>query len=346
MKFTAKELALVLNAEIEGDAEISVSRFSKIEEAESGSLSFLANPKYESHIYTSQASIVLVNKDFEAKEKIASTLLRVEDSYVALAKLLQIYEQQLPKPEGVHAGASIDPSADCADVAYIGAFSSIQAKAKIGKGSYIYPQVYIGRDVKIGANCIIYPGVKIYRDTQIGDQVTIHANSVLGSDGFGFAPAAEGYEKIPQLGNIIVEDYVEIGANVCIDRPSLGSTIIHKGAKLDNLIQIAHGVEVGESTVIAAQTGVSGSTKIGSNCMIGGQVGFVGHISIADGSKFGAQAGVNKSIKEENQAWNGTPAQSYSGENKSRSVYRRLPDMKRSIDQLEKEIKALKSKLE
>jgi len=345
VKFSAEELAHILNAKIEGNAEAQVSRFSKIEEAKEGSLTFLANPKYESFIYSTEASIVLVNKDFEAKESIGSTLLRVEDSYVALAQLLKIYSENLPKPSGIDSTASIADSAEISNVAYIGAFTSIQENSHIGEGSYIYPQVYIGTDVKIGKNCIIYPGVKIYKDAIIGDNVTVHANSVIGADGFGFAPAAEGYEKIPQLGNIIIEDHVEIGANVCIDKPSMGSTIIYKGAKLDNLIQIAHGVEVGERTVIAAQTGVSGSTKIAEDCMIGGQVGFVGHISIAKGSKFGAQAGVNKSIKDENLAWNGTPAQSYANENKSRSMYRNLPEMRKRINQLERELNDLKSKL-
>lgn len=346
MNFSAKELANILGAEIVGDSDISVNSFHKIEGATAGSLTFLANPKYESFIYSTEASIVLVNNDFQPKEPISSTLLKVKDSYVALAQLMQLYAKNLPQPSGIHSDAVISDSAEIKDIEYIGAFTFISDNVKVGAGTSIYPQVFIGANVHIGKNCILYPGVKVYKDTRIGDNVCIHSNSVIGSDGFGFAPSEAGYEKIPQLGKVIIEDNVEIGANVCIDKPSMGATIIHKGVKLDNLIQIAHGVELGEKTVIAAQTGVSGSTTIGENCMIGGQVGFVGHIDIADGSKFGAQAGVNKTIKEENQAWNGTPAQSYSNENKSRSIYRHLPDMKKRIDQLEREIKELKKNID
>ena len=344
MQITARALAEILDGIVEGNPDVAVHGPSKIEEGKPGTISFLANPKYERYAYTSQSSILLVSKDFVPQAPVYATLIRVEDVYASVAQLLQQFGDQEPKLEGIDDHAHVELSAQLGASVAVGKFSIIGKQAKIGLRTIIYPQVYIGDGVEIGANCVLYPGVKIYPGCQIGDNCILHSNVVIGSDGFGFAPKADGsFDKIPQLGNVIVESNVEIGANTVIDRATMGATRIKAGAKLDNLIQIAHNVEVGENTAIAAQAGIAGSTKIGKNCLIGGQAGFVGHIQIADGTKVQAQSGINKSIKEENTAIYGSPALAYNNFLRSYAVFRNLPDLSRQIKALQKEIERLKS---
>jgi UDP-3-O-[3-hydroxymyristoyl] glucosamine N-acyltransferase len=345
MEFNAATIAGFLKGEIEGNPETKVNTIAKIEEGHVGALSFLANPKYEHYIYTTQSSIVLVNKSFVPSQKIEATLIKVDNAYEAFASLLRLVDQARPRKTGIHQTAVIESSAKVGSDVYIGPYAYIGENAVIGNKCAIYPHVYIGDNSKIGANSILNPGVKVYHECVIGNGCIIHAGSVIGSDGFGFAPQSENeYMKIPQLGNVILEDNVEIGANVTIDRATMGSTIIHKGVKLDNLIQVGHNVEVGENTVMAAQTGISGSTKLGKNCMIGGQVGFAGHIKIANGTKIGAQSGILSEIKEENTAVIGTPVIEIRNFMKSSILFKRLPELKAKIDTLEKEVESLKKK--
>src|SRR5882672_10017307 len=300
MQFSAAQIALLINGKLEGDPEVLVNNFGKIEEAQAGQLAFLANPKYEEFIYSTKASIVIVNDSQVLKEKIKATLILVPDAYLAFASLLSKYQEMMNQQlSGIQEPVYISKTATMGENVFVGAFAYIGNNAKLGKNVKIYPQAYIGDDVSIGDNTVIYPGVKIYYRCVIGAQVTIHAGSVIGADGFGFAPQADGsFKKIPQMGNVVIEDYVEVGSNATIDRATIGSTLIKKGVKLDNLIQIAHNVEIGNNTVIAAQSGVSGSTKLGNNVMIGGQAGIVGHLQIADGAKVNAQSGVLTSIKQ------------------------------------------------
>ncbi|MBE3085842.1 MAG: UDP-3-O-(3-hydroxymyristoyl)glucosamine N-acyltransferase, partial [Bacteroidetes bacterium] len=316
-----------------------------IEEGSEGALSFLSNPKYEHYIYSTGSSIVLVNKNFVPSEKIKATLIRVENAYEAFASLLRLIDQSRPRKKGIHTTAIIEATAKIGSDVYIGPYAYIGENCIIGDGCSVYPHVFIGDNTKLGKNCTINPGVKIYHDCLVGEGCIIHAGTVIGSDGFGFAPQSESeFMKIPQLGNVILEDHVEIGANVAIDRATMGSTIIRKGVKLDNLIQIGHNVEVGENTVMAGQTGIAGSTKIGKNCMFGGQVGVAGHIKIANGTKIGAQAGILGEIKEENTIILGSPAIDYKQFLKSSVIFKKLPEMKIKIDVLEKEIESLKKK--
>ncbi|MEN9570068.1 MAG: hypothetical protein RL172_1299 [Bacteroidota bacterium] len=338
MQFSAAQIAMMINGRIEGDAAAIVSSFGKIEEASSGQLSFLANPKYEEYLYHTQASIIIINESLELKKPVSAALIRVPDAYIAFATLLEKYQQlQQQQLSGIEQPAFIDATANIGNQTYIGAFAYLGQQVIIGNGTKIYPQVFIGANCTIGENCIIHPGVKIYHNSIIGNEVTIHAGTVIGSDGFGFAPQADGsYKKVPQMGNVIIEDRVEIGANSTIDRATIGSTIIKTGAKLDNLLQIAHNVEVGSNSVIAAQAGVSGSTKIGKNVMIGGQAGIVGHIHIADGSKINAQSGVSKSIKNPNTVVTGTPAFDYTPALRSQAVARNLPELEQRVKALEK----------
>lgn len=284
MTFPASQIALLVNGKVEGDPAVAVNSFGKIEEAREGQLSFLANLKYEDHLYTTGASVVILNENYELKQPVNATLIRVPDAYSAFATLLTKYQEIMQQQlQGVQEPAYISKTAIYGEQVFIGAFAYLGENVRIGKNTKIYPHAYIGNNVTIGDNCIIHPGVKIYHDCQIGNHVSIHAGTVIGSDGFGFAPQADGsFKKVPQIGNVVIHDYVEIGANATIDRATIGSTIIKSGAKLDNLIQIAHNVEVGHSTVIAAQAGVSGSTKIGNGVMIGGQAGIVGHIQLGD----------------------------------------------------------------
>ena len=343
MEFTASTIAGFLNGEIIGDPDAKVNTVAKIEEGQTGALSFLANPKYEHYIYVTKSSIVLVNRTFNPTAEVGATLIKVDNAYEAFASLLRLVDQSRPRKKGIHPGAIIEPTAKIGTDVFIGPFTYIGENCVIGDGCAIYPQVYIGDNTRVGNNCTINPGVKIYHECIIGEGCIIHAGSVIGSDGFGFAPQSDNeFMKIPQLGNVILEDHVEIGANVTIDRATMGSTIIRKGVKLDNLIQIGHNVEVGENTVMAAQTGISGSTKIGKNCMFGGQVGLAGHIKIANGTKIGAQGGILGDVKEENTAIIGSPAIEVKKFLKSSVLFKRLPEMNAKIDYLEKLLESLK----
>jgi UDP-3-O-[3-hydroxymyristoyl] glucosamine N-acyltransferase len=345
MEFTAATIAGFLKGEIEGNADIKVNTIAKIEEGQIGALSFLSNPKYEHYLYITKSSVVLVNKSFVPAQKVEATLIKVENAYEAFASLLRLVDQARPRKKGIHATAIIESTAKIGSDVFIGPYAYIGENCIIGDRCSIYPHVYIGDNTKLGNDCTINPGVKIYHDCILGEGCIIHAGTVIGSDGFGFAPQSESeFMKIPQLGNVVLEDHVEIGANVTIDRATMGSTFIRKGVKLDNLIQIGHNVEVGENTVMAAQTGISGSTKIGKNCMFGGQVGLSGHIKIANGTKIGAQGGILGDVKEENTTIIGSPAIELRQFLKSSVLFKRLPEMKLKIDSIEKEIESLKKK--
>ncbi|HKG67537.1 MAG TPA: UDP-3-O-(3-hydroxymyristoyl)glucosamine N-acyltransferase [Segetibacter sp.] len=343
MTITANQIAVLIKGNIEGSADSAVGGFGRIEEAQNGQLAFLANPKYEDFLYITQASVVIISDRLELKQPVECTLIRVPDPYSAFATLLHYYEQlKTQQLNGVQEPSFISPNSTRGDNVFIGAFAYIGELSEIGNNVKIFPGVYIGNNVKIGDNSLLHPGVKIYHDCIVGKNVTIHAGSVIGGDGFGFAPQADGsFKKVPQIGNVIVEDNVEIGSNATIDRATIGSTVIRAGAKLDNLIQIAHNVEVGNNTVIAAQAGVSGSTKIGNNVMIGGQAGVVGHIQIADGSKINAQSGVSKSIKTPGSTVTGSPAFDYTSTLRSQAVARNLPEMEKRLTDLENKIKQL-----
>ena len=345
MKFTAAQIAMLINGTVEGNPETAVGSFGKIEEAKNGDLSFLANPKYEEFFYTTQASVLIVNESFQPRQKTNATLIRVKDSYSAFAILLSKYQEMMQQQfNGIQEPSYISKTAQLGENVFIGAFTYVGDNVKIGKNSKVYPQVYLGNQVEIGENCTIHPGVKIYHQCKIGNNVVIHSGTVIGSDGFGFAPQADGsFIKVPQIGNVIVEDHVEIGSNTTIDRATIGSTIIKKGAKLDNLIQIAHNVEIGSASVIAAQTGISGSTKIGKQVMIGGQAGIVGHISIGDGAKINAQSGVSKSL-ENGKTVTGTPAYDYTQALRGQAALRKLPEMQKRLQELEDLVKELAHK--
>ncbi len=344
MEFSAQQIAAFLNGTVEGDPDVKVSNFSKIEEGKIGTLTFLANPKYEHYIYNTKASIVLVNNDFTPSGIVPATLIRVDNAYASLAMLLNMVEQSKKKENGIDSTAFIAKSASVDENAYIGAFAYIGNNAKVGKNCRIYPYAYIGDNVIIGDNTVLYPHVTIYEGCVVGCNCILHAGSVVGSDGFGFAPEGETYKKIPQLGNVVIEDDVEIGANTTIDRAVMDSTILRRGVKLDNLVQIAHNVEVGENTVMAAQVGIAGSVKIGKHCMFGGQVGLAGHIKIADHVNFGAQSGVISDIKEATTVL-GAPAIPAKNFMRSSAIFGRLPEMYRTIGQLQREIEELKKEL-
>jgi UDP-3-O-[3-hydroxymyristoyl] glucosamine N-acyltransferase len=347
MELSAKQIAGILNGKVEGNEQVSVDNFSKIEEGKSGTLTFLANPKYIHYIYETKASIVLVNEDFSPEKSLPETLtlIRVPDAYRALAVLFDLVEQSKPKKTGIESPAFISPSASFPkDEIYIGAFSYIGENVRIGKNTAIYPQSYIGDNVEIGDNTIIYAGVKLYAGCRIGHRCIIHAGAVIGSDGFGFAKDGESYKKISQLGNVVIEDDVEIGANTTIDRAVMESTFIRRGVKIDNLVQIAHNVEIGENTGIAAQTGISGSTKVGKNCMLGGQVGLGGHITIGDNTGIGAQSGIISNI-EGGKNILGSPAIDVKNFFRSSIIFAKLPDLYRSHNQLQKEIETLKTEI-
>lgn len=344
MKFTAIQIAEILDGEIFGNKNVEVFSLSKIEEGEDGSLTFLSNPKYTPYIYLTKASIVIVNRDFVPEKELETTLIKVNDPYQAFSTLLEFYDKVKSDKSGIESPSYINDTAIIGTNLYLGAFSYISSNVSIGDHAKIYPNVYIGDNVKIGDNAVIHSGSKIYSESIIGSNCTLHAGVIVGSDGFGFAPSAEGiFSKIPQIGNVIIEDNVDIGAATTIDRATLGSTIIRKGVKLDNQIQIAHNVEIGENTVIAAQTGVAGSTKIGENCMIGGQVGIVGHITIGNNVRIQAQSGVGRNVKDD-EIIQGSPAMGYSDFNKSYVYFKKLPELVATINALEKEIKALKEK--
>lgn len=343
MQFTAAQIAMLIQGKIEGDANATVESFGKIEEAGTGQLTFLANPKYEEFIYNTQASVVIINAAQTLREPVSPTLIRVADAYSAFATLLAKYQElRTQQLTGIQEPSYISKSAKLGNNVFVGAFAYIGNNVTVGNNVKIFPNAFIGDNVKLGDNTILHPGVKVYHDCILGKNVTVHGGTVIGSDGFGFAPQKDGsFKKVPQIGNVVVEDFVEIGANATIDRATIGSTIIHSGAKLDNLIQIAHNVEVGNNTVIAAQAGVSGSTKIGNNVMIGGQAGIVGHLQIADGSKINAQSGVSKSIKTPNAAVTGSPAFEYTSALRSQAVSRKLPELEKRIKELEKLVQQL-----
>ncbi len=326
MEFTAQQIADFIGGRVEGDAQAKVHTFSKIEEGKEGAITFLSNPKYTHYIYDTKASIVLINEDVELEGPVSTTLIRVANAYECVAKLMQMYAASLPKKTGVDSLAFISKSAE------------------IGKDVYIGPFCYVGDGVKIGDGSMIYPHVTIYDGCKIGKNVTIHSGAVIGADGFGFAPNQEGYDKIPQMGIVVIEDNVEIGANTCVDRSTMGQTIIHQGVKLDNLIQVAHNCEIGENTVMSAQVGMAGSTKIGAWCMVGGQAGFAGHIQVADKTMVGAQCGVISNTKGNGENLIGSPAMDPKDFFKAKALYRRLPDMYKEISALRKEIEELKKK--
>ena len=338
MKFTAAQIAGILEGEVEGNPEVEVSKLSKIEEGIPESLSFLSNPKYTQYIYTTKASAVIVDKDFKAENKINTTLIRVDDAYKSFSKLLEYYNQVKMNKTGIEQPVFISESANYGENIYIGAFAYISDNVKIGDNVKIYPNVYIGDNVIIANNVTLFSGAKIYSDTQIGNNCVIHSSAILGADGFGFSPNEKGeFIKVPQTGNVIIEDNVDIGAATSIDRATLGSTIIRKGVKLDNQIQIAHNVEIGENTVIAAQTGIAGSTKIGENCMIGGQVGIAGHLSIGNNVRIQAQSGIGRNVKD-NETLQGSPAFTYNDYNKSYVHFKNLPKIIHRLTTIEKNI--------
>lgn len=342
MEFSAKQIADFLKGEITGNPDVKVNNFAKIEEGKPQTLTFLSNPKYTHYIYETKADIVLVNADFKAEKDISATLIRVDNAYEALAKLLQLVEMTKAAKVGVEPMSYVAPSAKVGEEVYIAAFAYISEKAVIGNKCKIYPHVFIGENVKIGNNVTLYSGVKIYADCKVGDNSIIHAGAIIGSDGFGFAPQPDGsYSKIPQIGNVVIESNVEIGANTTIDRAVMGSTIIHEGVKLDNLIQIAHNVQIGKHTAIASQTGISGSTKIGEKCVFGGQVGLAGHINIGNEVKIGAQSGIMKDLKDGAELI-GSPAIPIKDWYRSSVIFGKLPEMYRDLSQLKRDITKLK----
>ncbi|MCE3258945.1 MAG: UDP-3-O-(3-hydroxymyristoyl)glucosamine N-acyltransferase [Bacteroidetes bacterium] len=342
MEFSAQQIAQILNGSVEGDPNAKVNNISKIEEGTPGTLSFLANPKYTNFIYTTDATLVLVNKSLvlEKPVKAGCTLIRVENAYESFAKLLQMYQQMKGAKTGIEQPSFIHSTAKMGKDCYVGAFAYIGQNAVIGNNVMIYPNVYVGDNCEIGDNTTLFPGVKVYYECKIGKHCTVHSNTVIGSDGFGFAPNTQGeiFEKVPQIGNVVIEDHVEIGSNSSIDRATLGSTILRKGVKLDNLVQIAHNVEVGNNTVIAGLTGVAGSTKVGKNCMIAAQVGIVGHIKIADGVKIAGQSGVANSIEKEGEIVQGSPSFSIGDYKRSYVLFRSLPKLNDKINELSKKI--------
>lgn len=343
MQFTAAQISMLINGKLEGDPTLAVHSFGKIEEAVSGQLSFLANPKYEEYLYCTKASVIIINDSLVLKQNITNTLIRVPDAYSAFATLLTKYQELMTQQlTGIQEPSYIAKTASIGEQVFIGAFAHIGEHVKIGKQVKIFPGVVLGDNVQVGDYSILHAGVKIYHDCTIADHVVVHAGAVIGSDGFGFAPQGDGtYKKVPQIGNVVVESHVEIGANATIDRATMGSTIIRNGAKLDNLVQIAHNVEVGSNTVIAAQTGVSGSTKIGKSVMIGGQTGIAGHLTIADGSKINGQSGITKNIKEPNRTLTGTPADDFTRSLRAQAHLRNLPELEKRVKELEKLVEQL-----
>ena len=343
MEFTAATIASILGGEVEGDAEVKVSAFAKIEEGHSGALSFMANPKYEHHVYDTQSSVVIVGRDFKAREKVSATLIRVDDPYGSFAKLLKVYADAKPRKTGISPKAEIDPSATIGKNCYIGHFAVIEAGAKIGDNVMIYPGTYIGDNVTIGDDTILYAGVKVYEDCRIGSHTIIHAGAVIGADGFGFAPDENGcYSKIPQIGNVVIEDYVEVGANTCIDRATMGSTVVSRGVKLDNLNQVGHNVVIGENTVCAAQAGIAGTSKVGRQCMIGGQCGIAGHLNIGDRVMLGSKSGVSNNVPE-GATYFGYPAIPISKHHRANAIFRNLPELSQKVYELEKRLNEIES---
>ncbi len=345
MEFTAKQIADYLEGVVEGDANAKVKTFAKIEEGTPGAISFLANSQYEHYLYETASSIVLVNHDFQPEREVKTTLIRVKNAYEAIAKLLTLYQSTIQKREGIHPLACVAETAQVADGVYVGPFAYVGEHAVVGKGCQIYAGAVVEERAVIGEDCLLYPHASVYHDCKLGNRVTLHSGCVVGADGFGFAPGAEGYEKIPQIGIVTIEDDVEIGANACVDRATMGSTVVHRGVKLDNLVQVAHNCEVGEHTVMSAQVGVAGSTKIGQWCMFGGQVGIAGHAVIGDRVLSGAQAGIAGSIRKGNVTVQGSPAIDAKNFMRSSVVFKHLPELQAEVDSLRKEIEELKKKL-
>ena len=341
MEFTAKQIADLIQGRVEGDENAKVTTFAKIEEGVPGAISFLSNPKYTHYIYDTLSSVVLINEDVELEKPVSPTLIRVKNAYECVAKLLQFYESMKPRKTGIDPLASIAASAKIGKDVYIGAFTVVGENTVIGDGVQLYPHVVIGDGVAIGEHSTLYPNVTVYQGCKLGNNVTIHAGSVIGADGFGFAPSTDGYDKIPQIGIVIIEDNVEIGANTCVDRATMGSTIVHKGVKLDNLIQIAHNDEIGANTVMAAQAGVAGSAKVGEWCVIAGQVGITGHLTVGNHVILGPQSGIISSIKDGSRLI-GSPPMEEKPFFKSQAVLRKLPDMYRELNALRKELDELK----
>lgn len=346
MEFSAKQIATYLNGRIEGNENATVQTFAKIEEGQAGAISFLANPHYAHYIYETQSSIVLVNDDFVLERPVEATLIRVPNAYEAIARLLSLYQSTVQKRSGIHPLACVAETATIGENTYVGPFAYIGENAKVGAGCQIYSGSVVEERASIGDDCILYPNVSVYHDCRIGNRVILHSGVVIGADGFGFAPAADGYEKIPQIGIVTIEDDVEIGANSCVDRSTMGSTYVRRGVKLDNLVQIAHNCEVGANTVMSAQVGVAGSTKIGQWCMFGGQVGIAGHAVIGDRVLTGAQAGIAGSLPKGNVTIQGSPAIDASNFKRSSVVFKYLPDMYKQMSEMQKEINELKKKLQ
>lgn len=344
MEFSAQQIAEFLGGKIEGNPDVSVHTFSKIEEGKAGAISFLANAKYTHYLYETASSIVLVNNDVVLEQPVTATLIRVPNAYESVARLLQLYESMKPRKSGIDSLAFISPSAKIGEGCYIGAFAFIGDNVVIGDGCQVYPHAYVGDGVSIGTNCILYPNASVYHGCRIGNNVTLHSGSVIGADGFGFAPTPEGYDKIPQIGIVTIEDNVEIGANTCVDRSTMGSTYVRKGVKLDNLVQIAHNTDIGENTVMSAQTGVAGSSKVGSWCMVGGQVGISGHLTIGNKVNVGAQTGIISNVAD-GEGVMGYPSIGYRNFLRSSLLFRDLPEMSKTVSQLKKEIEELKAQL-
>ena len=345
MEFSAKQIAEYLGGTVEGNPEAKVSTFAKIEEGVPGAISFLANPHYAHYLYTTESSIVLVNKDFQLEQEVKATLVRVDNAYECIARLLTLYQSTMQKRKGIHPLAFVAESAKLGEDVYVGPFAYVGDGVEIGRGTQIYPSAVVEEGASIGEDCILYPHATVYYGCKLGNRVTLHSGAVIGADGFGFAPAADGYEKIPQLGIVTIEDDVEIGANTCVDRSTMGTTLIHRGVKLDNLVQVAHNCEVGSHTVMSAQVGVAGSTKIGEWCMFGGQVGIAGHAVIGDRVLSGAQAGIAGSIRKGNVTIQGSPAIDAKNFMRSSVVFKYLPEMQNELNRLKKEVEALKGKL-
>ncbi len=348
MEFEAQQVAQLIGGVVEGDPQAKISTFAKIEEGKPGAISFLANPQYENYIYTTESSVVLVSKTFVPAQPVKATLIRVENPYESVAKLLQLYESMKPKRSGIDPLAFVSPTAKIGENVFLAPFSVVGDNAVIGDGAQLYPHATVGANAKIGSNTILYSNSVIYHDCVVGSNCILHAGVVIGADGFGFAPSAEGYEKIPQIGNVVIEDDVEIGANSCVDRSTMGSTVIHKGVKLDNLVQIAHNVEVGSNTVMSAQVGVAGSAKIGEWCMFGGQVGVAGHIKVGPRVMAGAQSGISGKgfVEKGNVAIMGYPAFEHEKFARSTAAFKNLPDLFRQVNELQKQVDALKAEKE
>ena len=343
MKFTAQQIAGLIGGTIEGNADATVQTFAKIEEGMEGAISFLANPKYEPYLYSTASSVVLVNNDFSPSQPVKATLIRVPNAYEAIARLLSFYESQMAKRKGIHPTAVIEESASVGEDCYIGPYVYIGEGVTVGRGTQIYAHSVVEKGASVGDDCLIYPNVSIYHECVIGSRVILHSGCVIGADGFGFAPGAEGYEKIPQIGRVEIEDDVEIGANTCVDRSTMGATRIHRGVKLDNLVHVAHNCDVGSHTVMSAQVGVAGSTKIGEWCMFGGQVGIAGHALIGDRTLSGAQAGIAGSIRKGHVTVQGSPAIDAKVFARASAVFKNLPEMYREFYRMKEELEALKA---